>query len=148
MSTAPFYSIDMFGWPLVVVRFPHIPVHESEIDAFQVRFTAVLQLARKGSERVQPTKLHIAMDLNGIVGASFQLQCRAAKLIQDIKPYVVDVIAATALTASNALVRAIFTAITTIQPLSSEHSIFESEADAVEWLRGKMALTPVTTGTL
>ena len=130
-----FYEINTREWPLVIIRFPRVPVTDSEIDAFQARFTAVLELAKKGSARVSATKLLLAMDLNGIVDATFQMQCRAARLIHDLKPYVLGTVTCTALTVSSELVRTIFTAITTLQPLTSEHSVFEHESDAHAWLR-------------
>lgn len=133
-----FYVIDTVEWPIVAVRFQRAPLDDDEIDAFQARFSAVLELARKGSTRVPQTKLYIAMNLDGIVEASLRQQFRAADFIRDIRPYALDVVAATGLTVTSPLVRTIFAAITAVQPLASLHEMFEEEALALAWLRKHM----------
>jgi len=151
-----FYIIDTVEWPIVAVRFQRAPVEDDEIDGFQARFLAVLELARKGSLRVPKTKLYIAMNLDGIVDASLRQQFKAADFIRDVRPYVFDVVAATGLTVSSPLVRTIFTAITAVQPLASLHEIFEEEASALSWLRKHMdgqqpqeaAVVPILTNTV
>ena len=137
-TTTTFYVIDTTEWPIVAVRFQRAPVQDDEIDAFQARFSAVLELARKGSARVPKTKLYIAMNLNGIVDASLRQQFRAADFIRDVRPYALDVVAATGLTVSSPLVRTIFSAITAVQPLASLHEMFDEEAFALAWLRKHM----------
>ena len=141
-SPAPFFTIDTSEWPVVVMRLPRAPIDDAEIDSFQARFLAVLSLARNGSSRVSKTKLLIAMELNGLVDASLKQQMRAARFIQDVRPYVVDTIVGTALVTASPLVRTILTTITTIQPLASEHVIFEKEGDALTWLRARLPSIP------
>lgn len=130
-----FYDIDAQNWPVVVVRFPGVPETSDDIDAFQAHFIAVLELARKGSARVPPTPLYIAMNINGIGNTSLSQQLRAPAFIKDIRPYVVGVVQRTALTASSPLVRTIFEAITAAQALSTPYELFDNEEDALASLQ-------------
>lgn len=129
-----FDVINVDKWPIVNINLQRVPREDAEIDRFQARFTAILNLAKKGSTRVSPSELYILMTLDGIVGASLHQQLLAANFIANVRHLVKDTIKATALIIKNETARMLLEVITKIQPLQSEHRIFLEEADAESWL--------------
>lgn len=134
MEEVPFDSIDVSEWPVVYINLQRPPKDDSEIEGFQARLCAMLALAIDGSERVAPCKLFMMMNLNGIVGATFHQQMKAAELIANVRDYAKRGIVRTSLIVSDELVRLVFEVIVRIQPLQSKHEIFETYDRAREWL--------------
>lgn len=144
-----FDKFDTAAWPLVHIhlqREPRVKQVEAadgsgafeelnELDAFESRFVHLLELARHGSSKgIQPTKLFLFINIDGIVKASVKQKMRGAGVIAQAQKYL-DAIAATAVVATNRLVYATIRAIMMLRPLKSVHAMFHNNDAAMAWLR-------------
>jgi hypothetical protein len=136
----PFDLIDTSEWPLVYVEILNAPEKVEEIDMFQAKFTALLQLAHTGAPGISPEKICIIMNLDGIMHASFEHKIRAAGFIKDVREYVNSSIYCTALVIQNETVRMILEFILSIQPLQSLNKLFTTKDEALTWSRKNRAL--------
>jgi hypothetical protein len=128
-----FDSISTDRWPIVEITIHGPPNDVQEIDYFQAKFIALLQLAKNGNAHVPAGKICIIMNMDGILNATLQHQIRAASFIKDVRDLVEPAIFSTALVMTNALVRFILECVTKLQPLKSAHRIFDSSEAAWEW---------------
>lgn len=135
MSTdESFDRVVLDKWPEVFIDIWRPPTDMTEVDRFQQRLKTLLTLAVHGSERVPANKIFLMMNLDGILGATFEQQLRAAAVIADVRDLARAGIRATALIVRNDLVRMVLEIILKLQPLQSQYKIFESQAAAEEWI--------------
>lgn len=129
-----FVNLDLSSWPAVTVRIVSPPVQNSDLDAFQSHFIKLLTLARDGSARVPKGRLALIMCLDGIVEATPWQKGRAVNFIKEVRPFVADSIAATALVTSSTAAQSVLSFILGLAPLQSVNKVFHDEASARSWL--------------
>jgi len=138
MST-PFAQFNMSDWPLVRVTIAGKPSALEDIDVFQAELVQVLQCAKDGLPATDtflgspPCKVRLLLNLSRILDCSIAEMLRAGSFIKSMREYT-GVIACTALVVENRVARSILSAITTLQPLQSEHVVCETEEQALAWI--------------
>jgi hypothetical protein len=138
MASGSFDVFDISAWPMVTITLQRAPESDEEIAAFQNRMIGLLQIAVNGSTHIPKGAVRIMFHLDGIVGASLMQQAKAASIIQDVRPLVLQgAIQATALVATSSVARDILTFILSLAPLQSTNAVFESMADAMHWLEAQ-----------
>ena len=121
-------------WPLVSVRLARPATCSDEVEAFGDRMAGILRVARFGKT---PTRIKILLVIDGIVDSPAEHQLLAAGIISRLRDDARAAVEATALVASNSVVRAIVNLVLRLQPLQSRHEIFETSEDALEWLHAQ-----------
>ncbi len=134
-----FDDIDTSEWPILKIVIANPPISLNEIDLFQAKFLALLDLAKSGADGIPAQKICIIMALDGILHASLEHQIRAASFIKDVREHVSTSIYCTALVIENEIVRQILSFIIKIQPLQSHNKIFTTMEEALQWSRKNRA---------
>lgn len=143
--TDHFDVFDYSAWPLVDVRLLRAPADDDEISTFQSRFKAMLQIARDGDDSIEPGRLFIMLNVDGIAKATPSQLYRARSFIGDVQTMAEAAIEAVALVATNSLVNTVLMLLLAVKPLMSVHQIFTSNEDALQWLHAyRHEQTPVT----
>lgn len=138
----PFHVVQLGEWPLVLFKLVRAPKSNDEIDNFQTQFQAVLHMAIHGSSAVKPGKVFVLLNMDGILAATLPQMVRAGSFIREVQPYVASAIEATALVISSERTRDIMSFVFKLQPLTSRHALFESDASAEAWLREQVPVPP------
>ena len=134
MADLPFHEIKLDAWPIVQVIVNRPPVDDDEFDVFQDAFIGLLEgVIADQTEHGHTDRIAMVMKLDGIVEASLAQKFRAVMFIRTVKPLVTPTIQSTALVIRSSTVRAIIEFILALQPLQSEHAVFESTEAAITW---------------
>lgn len=129
-----FDRIIIDKWPIVFFDLHRTPHTDEEIDRFEARFSAIMNLAIHGSPRVPKGRLYMMMNLDGVLNATMHQQLKAATFISNVRELAKQGIRASALIIRDETVRLIFEIIVKIQPLQTRHEIFTNERDGEAWL--------------
>lgn len=136
----PFFTLNPEDWPTVTLRILRGPVNDAEVVAFERAFVAALSLAHTGraetadSDAIDPTRLLICMNIDGIVDATADEKLAAMRIIEAVQPYVLTSIKATAIVVTQPAARTFFNVITSLVKLKSKNAVFDNEREALAWL--------------
>jgi len=130
-----FDVIDTSEWPIVHIHVVNPPDTNDQIDVFQAKFLALLQLAHTGAEGIAAEKICIVFNLEGLAASTLEQKIRAASFIKDVREFVNTSIYCTALIIQNETVRIILEFISSIQPLQSLNKVFATTEEGLAWSR-------------
>lgn len=129
-------TVSVEDWPVVRVTFERgALISSTTMDALAAHLKTLMELAiaGKASMGIPSCKLHLVMDLGGLVSAGSAERALGIKFMQSIRTHAERSVLTTAIVTASPIVRAVLNIILTLSPPKSETKIFSDVAAADEW---------------